>query len=190
MFKVLSNTVKIAHGVISRHIPVGAIVIDATVGNGHDTLFLARCVGKTGHVYGFDIQEQAIENTLELLERENCLETVSLYKASHENMKLFVKEPVDLIVFNLGYLPGGDRNITTRPEATLAAVTEGLSLLKSGGLMIIVVYTGHPGGQEERDLLEANLSGLDKGIFCVGKLYFINRKQAPYLIIVEKSAGG
>lgn len=190
MFRVLSNTVKIEHEIIAQHLSEGAVVVDATVGNGHDTLFLARCAGETGKVYGFDIQEKAIENTRELLKREDCLQTVTLHKTSHENMKRLVNEPVDLIVFNLGYLPGGDRNIITTPDATLEAVAQGLSLLKPGGLMSIVIYTGHSGGQEERDLLESFLSGLDKKSFCVGKLYFINREQAPYLIMVEKSAGG
>lgn len=190
MFKVLPNTVKIAQTIISQHISPGAIVVDATVGNGNDTLFLARIVGKTGRVYGFDIQEQAINNATELLRKEDALNAVSLYKTSHENMKLHIKEPVDLVIFNLGYLPGGDKNIITTPEATSEAVTQSLSLIKPGGLVIIVVYTGHSGGMEERDLLEDYLSSLDKKLFCVGKLFFINRDQAPYLIIVEKSVGG
>ncbi len=190
MFKVLANTVKIAHRIISQHISEGAAVVDATVGNGHDTLFLARCVGETGHVHGFDIQEQAINNTLELLKKEDLLDRVTLYKTGHENMKQLVKDPIDLVVFNLGYLPGGDRNVITGPETTLEAVTQGVSLLKPEGLICIVVYTGHSGGREERDLLESYLAGLDKKAFCVGKLNFINREQAPYLIIIEKSAGG
>lgn len=186
MFKFFKNTVAIAHSYMEAVVKSGSIVVDATVGNGNDTLFLAKLVGQEGKVYGFDIQEQAIKATQNLIS-ENSLKNVLLFNAGHENMSEYVHEPVDLIVFNLGYLPGGDHSIVTNAESTLLAVTEGLKILKPGGLMCIVVYIGHEGGLKEKIMLEDYLIKLDKKDFCVGKINYLNREKAPYLILVEKN---
>lgn len=190
MFDYLTNTVKMSHEVITSRLKPGGVAVDATAGNGNDTLLLARLVGSNGKVYSFDIQKQAIENTAELIGRENLSGIVSLIHSGHENMKEFVREKVDIILFNLGYLPGGNRSVVTSAESTVKAVKYGLQLLKPKGLMCIVVYTGHNGGPEERETLESYLKELDKRNFCVAKLAFLNRINAPYLILVEKSSGG
>lgn len=190
MFNILANTVKIAHGFIRMRIGEGGTGVDATAGNGNDTLFLAKCVGNTGRVFSFDIQKMALAKTTELLQSNGFSHNVTLINDGHEKMIEYINQPVDAIVFNLGYLPGGDHSITTNPDSTIEAVKAGLSLLKPGGILCIVVYTGHLGGEEEQEALESFMETLDKKIYCSAKLYFMNRIKAPYLILVEKSSGG
>lgn len=187
MFSGFQPTVQLAHLWLNDFLKPGATAVDATVGNGHDTLFLARRVGANGRVYGFEIQEKALHNTLELLKTEGFADIVKLFQTGHENIAHHIQNDVDVIIFNLGYLPGGDHSIVTRPETTMKAVTEGLALLKKGGAMCLVVYTGHPGGEEEQLQLEGFLGQLDKKKFCVTKLSFLNRDCAPYIIMIEKS---
>lgn len=188
MYKVLRNTVALAHAYIGTVLTEGGRAVDATVGKGNDTLFLAGLVGKKGQVYGFDIQEQAIEHTAKLIRENGFEERVTLFHTGHEHIDTYIQEPVDVVVFNLGYLPGGDHGIITRPDSTRAAISKSLTLLKPGGLICIAVYTGHEGGTREKETLEAFLSSLDKHHFCVGKINYLNRKNAPFLIIIEKNS--
>ncbi len=187
MFRQLRNTVAMAHEYLGSTLGPGGVGVDATVGNGNDTLFMARLVGSDGRVYGFDIQEKAIQATVDLIAKNGYMDVVRLFHTGHENMGDCVTEPVDAVVFNLGYLPGGDHGIVTAPASTVQGVRQGLALLRPGGLMCIVVYTGHSGGEEERQAVEGFLQKLDKKEYCVGKLDFLNRERAPYLIVIEKS---
>lgn len=187
MFKVLHSTVEIAHNYLAECLKPGGIAIDATIGNGRDTLFMAGLVGENGRIYGFDIQEGAIETTRKLLDQHGYLQNVTLIIDGHEKLKQYVLEPVNAIIFNLGYLPGGNQKIVTTPETTLIAVSDGLNILKPGGIMCIVLYTGHPGGVQEQLLIEEYLKKLEKKEYYVGKLDFINRDNAPYLIVIERS---
>ena len=107
----------------------GDRAVDATAGNGWDTLFLARLVGPDGRVYAFDIQQAALDETAALLRKNKLLERVDLIHAGHEAMASYVKEPVAAVMFNLGYLPGGDHSIVTRPESTLRGLAAALQLL-------------------------------------------------------------
>lgn len=189
MFSGFQPTVQLAHCWLDNYLLPGATAVDATVGNGHDTLYLARKVGSGGRVLGFEIQEKALNNALELLKNEGFAGKVQLFHTGHENIARYIKDEVDVIIFNLGYLPGGDHYIVTRPNTTIKAVTDGLALLKNGGAICLVIYTGHPGGEEEQLQLEHFLRGLDKQRFCVTKLNFLNRDKAPYIIMIEKSLG-
>lgn len=189
MFSGFQPTVQLAHSWLDNFLLPGGSAIDATVGNGYDTLYLARKVGPGGRVYGFEIQEQALHNAAEMLQNEGFAETVKLFHTGHENIAQYITDEVDVIIFNLGYLPGGDHSIVTAPNTTVKAVTDGMALLKSGGVISLVIYTGHPGGEEEQLQLEQSLSKLDKQIFCVTKLNFLNRNNAPYIIMIEKSRG-
>jgi len=173
---------------LAERLRPGDVAVDATVGNGNDTLVLARLVSPGGRVYGFDIQEAALAKASDMISRHGLLDVVTLIHRGHETMCEYFTEKVDAIVFNLGYLPGGDHNITTNPATTVRALENGLGLLNPGGVICIVVYTGHQGGKEEQRQLEAYLGGLDKKEFCVGKLDFLNRGSAPFLIIIEKKA--
>ncbi|MBU7007670.1 class I SAM-dependent methyltransferase [Phosphitispora fastidiosa] len=188
MFNLFRSTVNIAHGYLKTVVKPGGVAVDATVGNGSDTLFLAGLVGLNGRVYGFDIQPEAIRRTTEAVIENGYSELVKLFEQGHENMGDFINEPVDAVVFNLGYLPGGDHNIVTAPETTLTGVIAGLNLLKPGGVMCIVMYTGHSGGPEEQERLESYLRHLDKKLYYVCKIDFLNRNKAPFLLVVEKAS--
>ena len=143
----------IAHDLIADVAAPGDCVIDATMGNGHDTLFLARCVGHHGHVYALDIQQQALEQTAARLEQEGVSRHVTLIRGSHAELVDLLPGSMhgkaSVVVFNLGYLPGGEKSITTTAESTLEALGAALELLRPGGLISLLVYVGHAGGEEE-----------------------------------------
>ena len=165
----------------------GAVCVDATMGNGHDTLFLAQSVGAEGRVYAFDVQPQALENTRARLAEAGCLDRARLILAGHENMGEYVKESVDLIAFNLGWLPGMAERVTTQPETTLKAVNAGLALLKETGLMTICIYPGHEAGKVERDRLLEWASNLDAGKYdCLYQTYLNQPNSPPSLLCVRK----
>ncbi len=129
----------------------GEVAVDATVGNGHDTLFLAQQVGAQGHVYGFDIQEEALARTRRRLEEAGLRDRVTLLQMGHEHMAEAVPAAwhgrIGAVMFNLGYLPGGsDRTCITRPQTTVPALEAALRLLRPGGVLTVVAYRGHPGG--------------------------------------------
>lgn len=162
----------------------GDHIIDGTAGNGHDTLFLAQLTGPTGKVYAFDIQEQAIQATAERVAAHTHVELVH---DSHSKIKQYVTEPIAAAVFNLGYLPKGDHTIITKPDSTLEAISQCLDLLKAGGVVLIVIYSGHEGGSEERDAVMAFLQNLPQQAFDVLQYGFINQQHSPpFLVAVEK----
>lgn len=185
--ELFKNATILAREIISRKIKEGNVVVDATVGNGHDTLFLANKVGSTGKVYGFDIQKIAIDNTRKKLKKNNVLDRVMLFNDGHENLFKYVEEEVDLVVFNLGYLPGGNHEIITQPSTTISATKKSLTKIKKNGIIIITVYHGHEGGKIEKDYIESFLSGLNQKEFNVIKMNLINQvNYPPILFAIEK----
>lgn len=169
----------------------GSIAIDGTCGNGHDTLYLAESVGETGKVYGFDIQEEALKATETRLEKAGQLSQVQLIHSSHAQVSSIIDEEdrgkVSAAIFNLGYLPGGDKSIVTKPDETLQAVSSILELLKPGGILILVVYSGHPEGKRESDAVTSFASELDQKEYQVLKYQFINQKNSPpYILAISK----
>ena len=181
----------LAQDVLSRAVEEGDAVVDATMGNGHDTLFLCRQVGSTGRVYAFDVQEAAVASTERLL-RENGMESrARLFHAGHERMTEFVREPVRAVVFNLGWLPGGDHAVTTRWETTRQAVESALALLAPGGVLVICAYPGHAEGDRERGELTAMLTGLSNRRYNVLHQRFLNATEgAPECFVVQKGSAG
>lgn len=167
----------------------GARAIDATMGNGGDTLRLCRLVGDAGRVYAFDIQPEAVERTRKRLEGEGLHDRAMLFCAGHERMAELVPEPVDAVVFNLGWLPGAQHGVTTRVETTLAAVNAALALLKPRGLMTICVYPGHDEGARELDALNAWACGLDPRAFDVMTRYYMNQPNDPPRLIAVRKRG-
>jgi predicted methyltransferase len=165
------SLVQQAHLAVAAVVEPGDIVIDATVGNGHDTLFLATQVGVSGKVYGFDIQAAALDSAYQRLQQAGQTAPVSLYHAGHEVMAMLLPESaagrVKAVMFNLGYLPGGDKQRTTAASTTLAALQAALSLLAPGGVISLLAYTGHPGGREETEQLKALLVHLPRDLFNV-----------------------
>lgn len=181
----------IVHHLVGGYLQAGDVAVDATAGNGHDTVFLAQKVGEKGFVYAFDIQLQALDQTERRLKEVGLRERVHLIQAGHEEMDRYVeKRPVKAVMFNLGYLPGSDKKVITRPETTLKAVQAALNLLAPGGVVSIIVYTGHPGGEEESTALAALLSTLDSRDYAVLKGFYVNRSaKAPFFYLVEKTGG-
>jgi predicted methyltransferase len=143
----------LAHQIILRRIEQGDSVIDATVGNGNDTLFLARKVGSTGHVFGFDIQAAAIESTTKRLEMMHTLESITLFQAGHELMLDYIPanlhRQIKAITFNLGHLPKGNPAVITQPHSSCQGVLAGATMLAPDGVITVLAYQGHEGGAEE-----------------------------------------
>ena len=167
------------HHFLEEFIAEGAVCIDATAGNGNDTEFLCQKAGKSGKVYAFDIQEEAIRNTKERLTKAGLLERAELILDGHEKMTEYVKKEADIIVFNFGYLPGGDHNIATTSESSIQAIEAGLSLLKPNGIMNLCIYSGGDTGYEERDNILAYIKGLNTKKWLVIMSTFYNRKNDP-----------
>lgn len=165
---------------ISEHVKEGDLCIDATMGNGNDTLLLSRLCGEKGHVLAFDIQEMALANTRERLEKENAPHNYELFLDSHVNMGKYA-EPVSVscIVFNFGYLPKGDHTLATKAESSIQALTVSLSLLKKGAILMLCIYSGGDSGFEERDALLEWLKVLDSRKFLVIKTEYYNRPNHP-----------
>lgn len=167
-----------AHEWIKTQLREGDIGIDATVGNGHDTLFLAQTVGPKGKVYGFDIQQDALDNCYQRLVTNNADKQVSLHHAGHETLPIVIPETlqhgkINAVMFNLGYLPGGDKQRTTYTGTTLAALESALRMLTQNGIITILAYSGHPGGQEETASVKAWAATLDT------KTYKVNIESPP-----------
>ncbi|AOM82105.1 SAM-dependent methyltransferase, MraW methylase family [Salisediminibacterium beveridgei] len=163
--------------------------MDATVGNGHDTAFLAELVGPSGEVYGFDIQQQAIEAAHVRLQEAGTLDHVRLIQDGHETIPdyLPVAKSVQGAVFNLGYLPGADKSVITLPDTTLTALKALMKRLTKGGIIVLVVYHGHPGGANERDALRHFTQRLPQSSWHVLEYGFTNQiNHPPFIIALEK----
>ncbi|MCQ2508296.1 MAG: class I SAM-dependent methyltransferase [Dorea sp.] len=160
--------------------PAGGIYVDATMGNGYDTAFLCKLAGEAGHVYAFDIQQMALENTRERLQKEGLEERASLILDGHEHMRRYLedKQP-DLICFNFGYLPGGDHQIATKADTSLQAIQEGLFLLKSGGMMCLCIYSGKDTGYDEKNRILDFLKNLSPRQYTVIWNTYLNRENDP-----------
>jgi tRNA1(Val) A37 N6-methylase TrmN6 len=185
------SLVKLAHQLIKTVVKPGDVVIDATAGNGYDTCFLAQWVGVNGEVYGFDIQQAAITASLHRLQNLPCATNVTLFHASHTTMANCIPKnhhgKISAIMFNLGYLPGGDKMLITQPATTLAALTMASNLLKVNGLISILAYPGHLGGVDETGQIAAWCQQLNPQAYCYD-LYIGNPDNAasPVLYIVRK----
>lgn len=170
----------------------GEAAIDATAGNGVDTLFLARIVGPRGKVFAFDIQQEALDSARRRFAREQADDTmVEWLLCSHAEMREAVPAAwhgrIGAVMFNLGFLPGGNPAVITRKESTLAALEAGARLLRPGGVLVCVVYPGHPGGAEEAAAVEEWARNLPPGEFQTMKVQFLNPAQPPpYLIAAGK----
>jgi tRNA1(Val) A37 N6-methylase TrmN6 len=185
------SLLKLAHQHIQNNLRSGDVAIDATVGNGHDTLFLAEQVGKNGRVYGFDIQQAAIVATTEKLQHSHCLERVTLIQASHAELAAHIPVHhhgnINACVFNLGYLPKGDKRIITQTCSTLSALNAVCQLLAPRGMITILAYPGHAGGDEETVCVQQWSEQLDAQHFSVDTFFSaIPSPTAPRLLVVQK----
>ena len=170
---------------ILEHLKEGDVAVDFTMGNGHDTEFLSKTVGENGHVYAFDIQEQALDSTAENLKKANCPDNYTLILDSHHNVKKYVDVPIKAGMFNLGYLPGGNKKITTMRETTMPAIEAAISLLDRDGILLIAIYPGHEEGDAEGKMVGEYLSTLIRFKHCATKIKILNSPTSPYFYIVE-----
>lgn len=194
---LITKTAQWAMEVVSHYVAESDTVVDGTMGNGHDTAALARLVGPEGRVLAFDVQEQALRNTTELLKEEEVrlgLKTgalqsrVRLICDSNANLRSYIDglKP-SAVVFNLGYLPGGDKNVTTTADETLRAVTEALDAVKPGGLVAAVMYSGHEQGAAEKEALLAWARELPPKEYHAAYVAMWNQKKnPPELLLVTK----
>jgi predicted methyltransferase len=174
---------------LSRFVRPGDCAVDATCGNGADTLLLARLTGPDGRVWAFDIQDAAIERTTQVLENAGLLQQVTVHNSGHENLTEHVDGPVAAVVFNLGYLPGGDRSVITRPGSTLAGFAQAIELLAPGGIVAITVYPGHEGGEPERAAVDEWAASLTQNMFHVWHMGQSNASpDAPYFILIQRAS--
>lgn len=184
------NITLLAQWWVQQVIEEGDLAVDATVGNGHDTAFLARVVGPTGAIAGFDVQQQAIANTRERALEEGWEAPLSLYCESHahiaERLRTdFPGRKAKAVMFNLGFLPGGDKSITTASEPTMEALDASIHVLDAAGLLTVVLYPGHPEGARETEAVTAWASGLRPPL-AVACTRLLNRSaDAPRLIVVR-----
>lgn len=165
---------------MKAHIQPGDLCIDATAGNGRDTLFLCQQVGKNGKVIAFDIQQMAVEHTKKRLADHQVEASVDVLLASHCDMEQYAeKGTVACITFNLGYLPGGDHTLATKADTTIEALESALCLLKKDGLLSIVIYSGGDTGYEEKERVLEWLKQLDDKKYLVLVNQYWNRPNDP-----------
>ncbi|QED49039.1 class I SAM-dependent methyltransferase [Cytobacillus dafuensis] len=187
----LDGILPFARKLIEKAVAPGDIVVDATLGNGHDTLFLAKLVGHSGKVFGFDIQNEAVVKTTKRLEEHLLSDHVNLFHSGHEH--ILTKIPpenhgkIKAAIFNLGYLPGGDKTIVTIPTTTISAIEQLLEIMAPEGIIVLVIYHGHDEGKVERDTLLQYVKQLDQNKSHVLQYQFINQQNdPPFIIAIEK----
>lgn len=159
MMKPNQSVTQLAHQHVRAVLRTGDCAVDATCGNGHDTVFLARCVGVSGHVLACDIQQKAIENTTQRLIEQGFHKQTQLHQASHAQIASLSRQHLSAsalarlrtVMYNLGYLPGGDKSLITQEETTLESIRQAWPLLATDGLLSIIVYPAHPGGLAEAE---------------------------------------
>ena len=187
-YKNFNNPVTVSKNIINGFLKPSMVVCDCTCGNGHDTLLLSNLVGEDGRVYGFDIQDLAINNTRERLSKFGKYDNLFLFKESHEKIDECIEEPLDLIIYNLGYLPGGDKTIKTTESSSLNSISKSLKKLKANGILLVTCYTGHEGGLEEQLEVKKLFENLEQKQYNVIEFKFLNQKNNPPILYgVEKN---
>ena len=178
---ILKNAQQFSHEMILSVNLEDGIFFDATAGNGHDTLFMAQHIENKSKILAFDIQEQAILQTRQLLQNNDLEEKVTCILDSHAQISNYLgdQDLVRLAIFNLGYLPGSDKKIITTPSSTIDAIQILLNRLEKNGKIIIVSYYGHNGGLEEKDSVEELIALLPQKEWSVLKYQFINQINCP-----------
>lgn len=178
------------HEDLKKHVHAGDCVVDATSGNGHDTLFLAQLVGERGNVFSFDIQLQALEKTRQRVQASECLASIEYIHRGHECMQTAIPETyhgrIRAVVFNLGYLPQEDHAMITTPSTTLKALQQACTLLGQTGIISILAYTGHDGGREETEAIKQWLVTLPRNFEYHIEIPQNTRLSPPEYIFIHK----
>lgn len=188
------SVLEAAHHFTASAVQEGGFAIDATVGNGHDTVFLLRQIGTDGQVLGFDIQDDALDATRARVRSTlppALADRLHLVQAGHEGLKDHLdcerQGRVDAVMFNLGYFPGGDHSVTTEPNTTRQALQASAEVLRPDGIISVVMYSGHEGGREEAQAVDDWGASLPQNQFQVLSYEFINQvNDPPRLLVVQK----
>ena len=180
---MIKRPIHMSHDFLAEVLDDESIVVDATMGNGNDTAFLA---GLSKKVYAFDVQEQALGKTSQRLS-DLGIENTELILDGHENLDHYVREPIRAAIFNLGYLPSADKIVITKPHTTLEAIEKILDRLEVGGRLAIMIYYGHDGGDMEKDAVLEYVIGLDQRVFTAMLYQPLNQiNTPPFLVMLEK----
>lgn len=186
------DAVAVSHYFLKSILKEGDTVVDATAGNGFDTVFLAEAVGEEGQVWGFDLQDEALHKAEANLVIEGLSGRVHLIKSDHirfaDQIPAEHKGSVGAFLFNLGYLPGGDKEVTTSEPSTLAAFSQALDWIRPGGAVVMVLYPGHAEGLEERNSLLKKASSLPvKNWQCLhASSPLAHRKNPPEVLALRR----
>ena len=181
------SPVAVAHMVLAEKLKTAEIIVDATCGNGWDCLFLAQNSLAIAKIHAFDIQKESILKTQQLLAKNQLSDKVVYYQDNFVNIKKYLAKKIDITIFNLGYLPGGDKQITTSVEDLLKILPEIMEILAEQGVIVLVSYLGHEQGKKEFAWLEKYLPELSNKVYNVGKYQLFNhQKPSPIVYIIEK----
>ncbi|MBE6688848.1 MAG: hypothetical protein E7588_06170 [Ruminococcaceae bacterium] len=197
---MLINNIEFAHDLITRALAEchhdkkaddfsALYLCDFTMGNGNDTLFMSRLAAQYGiNVYAFDIQAAALESTSAFLKKSGADENYTLINDSHSELDKYVPKEGEMAcgMFNLGYLPGGDKSVTTLRTTTLEAIEKAVNKLTVGGILTVTIYPGHPEGKIEGELIEKYLSALSNHDFNVLKYALCNKTDPPYVMVTQR----
>jgi len=183
----ISRISEFHHRVLKPLIRVGDTVVDCTVGNGYDALFLAETVGRGGRLYGFDVQEEALARTRsKLLEAGVEEERFTLIRKSHAELDRYVPDGIGAAVYNLGYLPGGERTVVTGRDTSIMSISKALELLRPEGVVSVTLYYGHDGGREEAEGVMKYARALDHTRFKVAHISYPNLpKEPPSILLLQ-----
>lgn len=186
----LTGAVLMAHHLLQARLPQAAVIVDATAGNGKDTLFLARHANQKASFWIFDIQEKALMATKNLLVAKDIMINGTYIHDCHSKLDRYISEPIDIITFNLGYLPGSDHTISTQPSTTIKALEAATALLAPGGIITVVTYPGYQIGYQEHCLIKEFLPSLPQQQYTVACWEMVNQiHNPPILYAIERREG-
>ncbi len=184
--KVINNVVEVSHLFLNSFVKEGMIFLDLTCGNGNDTLHIGKLLKGRGRVYAFDIQEKAIKNTKKLLE-DNDIKNYTLVLDSHRNVDKYIDFLIDGAVYNLGYLPGGDKSIVTMGKEVISSLDYIGGVLKKGAIIILCCYLSHEGGMREYEEILSYITTLENKEYNIIDIsYILRKKDSPRVIVIEK----
>lgn len=183
---LFSNVIKLSHAIFQQVVKPGDVIVDATCGNGKDALFLAQLLQGKGRLVVYDIQQEALDRAKNHFDNHLLIEErriIEMKLCSHEYIQ---EEGAKLFHYNLGYLPNGDKQITTCRASTIASIQKALELVSPSGVVSIVCYPGHEEGAEELLCVDQLAVNLDPSKWEVCTHYSVNRKKAPRLFLFRK----
>ena len=181
----MKKVVDIAHDILKNIKIENGVFADFTCGNGYDTCFLAS-LENIQKVYAFDIQKEALDHTIQAIQTLGYKDKCMFILDGHEHLDQYIREPLAGAIFNFGFLPHGSENVTTMLHTSKIAVQKALKQLQKHGMLILVIYPGHEEGKKESDYFSDWVKTLDSHYYSCMGMYMENKKESPYLLVIEK----